>query len=98
MHGTFHPLEETLDDHYNGLCSEVPALIGAPALLNEGDGEKWFKAQNQATQMGILGPNKFYAWDAGQFEFSQLTKQETNDVWGTMRFETALKDLVSRAE
>lgn len=105
LHGTTHTLEETLDDHVLGRCVAIPvtpswAELGLEGLpdtrlpLEEGDGERWFTAQPEAVQRQMMGPGKLEAWNAGQYEFSQLAK-ETNDVrWGRAFVEAPLKDLV----
>jgi hypothetical protein len=97
MHGSFHELSETLDDHYNGLCTELPALIGAPNPITQ-SGEDWFKAQNANIQSAILGPGKLQAWDDGLFKFSKLTEQRENPVFGSMKFERTLQGLLTRSE
>ena len=57
-------------------------------------GEAWFNEQDEATQRKILGPGKYDAWKAGKFEFGAVSKQVSDPVYGTMRVETPLKDLV----
>ena len=94
MHGTFHTLDETLDDHYNGRCAMLPVVKGFPRVLEEGAGEAWFREQPEATQRGILGPGRLDAWNNELFEFSRLSNQVNDDVYGTMRVEAALRDLI----
>lgn len=105
MDGTIHPATERLNDHWQGRCTPVPVPITyrelgfdidePPAVLTEPTGEAWFRAQPAAVQKGILGPGKLVAWQNGQFEFSQLSQEVPDPVWGTMRVEAPLKRLVT---
>lgn len=92
-HGTFHALDETLDDHHNGRCSPLPAVIGRERPLDQ-TGEEAFGQLAEDKQREILGPGKFDAWSEGKFEFSALSSQHDDEIYGTMRGETSLKDLV----
>lgn len=105
MDGTVHPLTERLADHANGRCSMVPIPVtyrdlgldvDEPApVLEHPTGEAWLRAQPEATQRQILGPGKLEAWQAGKFDFAQLSTETTDATWGVVRTETPLKDLVS---
>ena len=91
MHGTVHELDETLDDHYNGRCAMLPYLgDNAP----EATGKDWFDRQDEATQRAMMGATKYEAWKDGKFEFGQLSGTHTDDVYGEMRGETPLKELL----
>ena len=93
QHGTFHENDEYLDDHHNGRCSMIPVTFaGDPGIQS---GEAWFKEQDEQTQKGIMGAGKFDAWKEGKFEFGQLSTTHTDEVYGDMRSETPLKDLIS---
>ncbi len=92
LHGTIHPIDEPMDDHYNGRCTPAPLTpFGNPI---EQAGEDWFANLPENQQRSMMEPGKYEAWQAGQFEFSALSKQVENDVYGSMRVETPLKDLV----
>lgn len=92
-HGTFHTNDETLDDHHNGRCAPLPAVIGMPSPIEQ-TGEEAFKNLPEDKQREILGPGKFEAWSDGKFEFGALSAQHTDEVYGTMRGEATLKELV----
>jgi len=94
QHGTIHPLSETLNDHWNGRCAMVPLVRGFEPVINEGDGRQWFEQQSEARQREMMGPGKYDAWKAGKFDFSQLTTQTDDRVYGTMRIEQTLQALV----
>lgn len=93
QHGTFHELEETLNDHHNGRCAPLPFIpeFGNPV---EQTGEDWFNTLSPAQQADMMGQGKFEAWQSGLFTFDKLSREVENDVYGKMRHETPLKDLV----
>ena len=93
QHGTIHPLEETLNDHHNGRCAPLPYIpeFGNPV---EQTGEDWFNSLSPAQQASMMGQGKFEAWQSGQFTFDKLSREVENDVYGKMRTETPLKDLI----
>jgi hypothetical protein len=93
MHGTIHPLDESLDDHHNGRCTAIPVVLGN-AMIDEGAGEEWFNKQDEATQQSILGKGAWQAYQDGKFDFSQLSKITQDDVYGELRTVTPLKDLI----
>ncbi len=105
LHGSLHPLTETQDDHPVGRCTAAPEMlswaelgIDLPELdlgIVEGAGEAWFEQQDAETRLFMMGPGKLAAWEAGLFEFSQLSKETTNARWGRMFSEAPLKDLIS---
>jgi hypothetical protein len=96
MHGTEHTLDEVLDDHHNGECTMLPLTIGMENPVTSG--ESWFKEQPEAMQKQMMGDSKFEAWQGGKFSFDQLSTTKTNDVFGDMRAETSLKDLLESSE
>jgi len=92
MHGTEHSLDETLDDHYNGRCVQIPITIGSSNDIKSGASQ--FGDLSEAKQREILGDAKFEAWKGGKFDFGQLSTQHSDSVYGTMRGVTSLQDLV----
>ena len=94
MHGTFHANDETLNDHHNGRCSMIPVVKGFDRITEEGAGEAWFNAQPESVQRDMLGPGKYEAWKEGQFDFSQLVSTQNDPVYGEMRVEATLKELL----
>jgi hypothetical protein len=93
MHGTEHTLDETLDDHHNGECVMVPIVLGGGNMVKQ-SGEDWFSQQPEAVQRKRMGSTKWQAWQDEKFKFSQLSVQREDPVYGRMRSEAALKDLV----
>jgi hypothetical protein len=92
-HGRVYPLSQPLNDHHNGRCAAVPLVKGFENPVTQ-SGEEWFKAQPEAFQRQVLGTGKFDAWQAGRFEFSALSTTHTDAVYGPMRVETPLRELV----
>lgn len=90
--GSIHDLNETLDGHHNCRCSPIPYIEGLSEEPQRG--EAWFNEQSEETQRNLLGPGKYDAYKAGKFEFSQLSRRVEDLVYGTMRSETPLKDLI----
>lgn len=104
MHGTIWPNSQPLDDHWNGRCKQVPLVnwaalgVDLPALNYGPTGPDWFRMQPEARQLQILGPGRFQLYQAGQLDLSRLVKQVTDDVWGPMRTEATLHELVGAKE
>ena len=73
-----------------GLDVDEPAPV-----LEHPNGEAWLRAQPESTQKKILGEGKYEAWQEGKFDFAQLSQETTDPVWGSIRVEAPLKDLVS---
>ena len=93
-HGSFHSVDETLNDHHNGRCVPIPVTRLSDPFIKDGAGREWFEQQPEVMQKQMMGPEKWDAWMNDKFEFSQLSKETENDVFGMMRGETPLKDLV----
>jgi hypothetical protein len=94
-HGTRHDLSEPLDDHYNGRCYMVAEIDGKNPIEEEETGEDWFNSLDEDQQASMMGSGKYDAWKNGEFQFSELSKQVKDDVFGTMHVEASLKDLTS---
>jgi hypothetical protein len=92
QHGTIHPLDEQLDDHYNGRCAALPYIEGLSPT--EQTGKEWFDTLTPEMQAKQMGKSKYEAYVAGKFEFSALSREFNNDVYGKMRSEASLKDLL----
>jgi hypothetical protein len=93
QHGTVYPVGTVCDDHHNGRCAMLPIVKGSDNPIQQ-TGEEWFNAQDEATQRSMMGPGKYGAWKAGQFEFSQLSKDYEDDIFGIMKGEASLSSLL----
>jgi hypothetical protein len=95
MHGTMHTNDEVMDDHYNGHCAMLPVTLGSENPLgSDTAGQDWFKSLDENKQRGLMGIGKFEAYKENKFELSQLSTQRQDEVYGTMRTVTPLKDLI----
>lgn len=94
QHGKIFPLDETLNDHYNGRCAMLPWNPAMDDLLPE-KGEDWFLRQDEDTQRRMMGDERFDAWKDNKFAFQDLSKTRYDEVFGNMRFEASLKDLLA---
>ncbi len=106
--GTRHPLEETLDDHPNGLCVMLPETVTMAELGLEGvpetgveveGGEAWFARQPEAVQRQMMGPTAYEAWRAGKISSLQAFVHEDHDEdWGRTIREAALSEILGAQE
>ena len=103
QHGSEHPLTEILADHHQGRCAPLPitrsyAELGFPDIPDlrpvVPSGETWFRAQPAVLQRRMMGPGKWAAWNAGKFDFSQLTVPYNDPVYGRMLRENSLKGIL----
>jgi hypothetical protein len=63
LHGTFHTLDETLDDHVNGECVPVPYMSG---MEPPESGIHWFEQQDEDRQRKMFGTTVAYeTWKSG---------------------------------
>lgn len=92
MHGTRHGMDETLDDHPNGHCVEMPITILNPNPDIQ-TGEQWFNGLSEQEKQQMLGPGKYEKWINGELKFSDLVTIHTDEVYGTYIGVTPLKDL-----
>lgn len=91
--GQEYQLDQPLDEHPQGRCTLIPNVNGLPPV-NWTKGPDWFLQQSPATQRSIMGPGKYDAWQAGQFNLDQLVSVRRNDTWGDSVQPTPLRDLV----
>ncbi len=101
MHGTKHSIDEVLNGHHLCRCAMIPiTLTWAELGFDDGvdvaiqSGESAFRELPDREQRQILGPARYRAWQDGAFQFNQLARTYTNDVYGEMRGEASLEELV----
>lgn len=92
MHGSIHGLEEILNDHHCGRCGMLPYIPGVNYGLQ--NAEEWFNSLSDAKKIAQMGKGRYEAYKAGKFTFDKLSKVMDNEVYGPMRVETPLKELV----
>lgn len=88
MHGTLHPISESLGSHPRCRCSQSP--VPSDGGLDVTSGEDEFADLSEREQRNILGDAKFKAYDSGAVTLSDLVAVETNPRWGTVRYEKSL--------
>jgi hypothetical protein len=103
-HGNFYPLEEFLNDHHMGRCTALPvtktyAELGIKGIpddkaLQIPSGETWFNALPSYQQKAFMGGAKYRAWKDGAFSFDQLTTTYESQIYGTMKREASLKEIL----
>jgi len=93
QHGTLHPLDENLNDHYNGRCAMIPKVKGIDSPVTE-SGIEMFEKLPEAQQRALMGVGKYEAWRAGRFQLPALSGEQRDDVYGKMRIEQSLKALI----
>lgn len=91
-HGNIYPLDTIQNSHHNCRCTMLPVIQGESAAIQSG--EAWFNSLPESQQRDMMGPGRYEAWQAGKFEFSQLVRERDDDVYGPMKSETPLKELV----
>lgn len=100
MHGSFHPVTESLNDHHNGRCVAIPNVKQAKAFgLPQPEiepGQQWFERQSEAFQRERMGPGMFDAWKAGKFDFRDLSVPYDDPVYGEMLRESTLVGLLGK--
>lgn len=93
MHGTVHPVTETLNDHHNGRCAPIPLVKGYENPVTE-TGATWFEQQPAAVQQEMMGRETWDAWRGGAFDLSELTTEHVDAVYGPMRVRSPLWQLL----
>ena len=102
MDGTHHPSTEVLNDHHNGRCAMLPDTVtyrdlgldvDTPPLETE-SGRDWFERQPESVQKQMMGKGMWDKWQGGAFEFADLTQPYDDTVYGEMRRQATLKELI----
>jgi hypothetical protein len=93
LHGQVFPLGTLANDHHNGRCAMIPLVKGEGNIIEQ-TGQAWFEGLDEGQQRDIMGAKKWEAWQDGKFEFSALSQPYQDDVYGEMRREASLKDLI----
>ncbi len=99
LHGSVHPIDEPMQDHWNGRCRPLPAVdwaalgINMPALDLGPTGEQWFDSLSASEQQKLLG-GRYDGWRSGQYSFSALSQTVDDPVWGSMHVEASMSSLL----
>lgn len=92
MDGSFHTLNETLNDHPNGRCVAIPVTRSWSELESGVDTgsmsiapwnpETYFRGLSEEEQQKILGPRKYEMWTAGKIKLADIPSITRSHVWG----------------
>lgn len=82
LHGTRVPIDEPIDEHYNGRCIVVPVVRGSTRDVQTG--EAWFAAQDAATQERIMGGARYRAWQDGKVQLKEFAGTTKDALFGDM--------------
>lgn len=93
LHGTRLPLDARIDDHWNGRCTSVTVVRGR-TTPDVQTGEDWFTSRSPAQQRDMLGPARYDAWKAGEFQLADLAKTTTDPLFGGMVQEASLRGVL----
>jgi hypothetical protein len=93
--GEVYELADELEDHPRGRCTAVPILPGIDITWQTG--QEWFDGLDAQTQIDMMGQAKWDAWQAGQFQLTDLYKVAHSDVWGDSPRVATLKELLGGA-
>lgn len=97
MDGTFHKLNERLNDHPNGRCAMVPVVKGKDMPKHE-TGAEWFEQQDEATQRKVLGNAGYEAFKSGKVTLDDFVGQKRSKDWGTTRYAKSLTQILGKEE
>jgi hypothetical protein len=100
MNGTKHDVSETLDDHHRGRCAPIPQVVSSSDYqvepLDIPSGEEVFSRYSRGQQESIAKAGgwlpQYRAWQDGAMAFSDMTRVQTDSIYGDMR---SLRPLVS---
>ena len=92
MHGTEHPVGESMRSHWNCRCTSVPIV----KWFDEGmeTGEQWFSKLPESQQKQMMGAQTWQAWKDNLFDFSDLSTRRHDDVWGDILARKPLWELL----
>lgn len=108
MHGSTHPVTETLDGHPRCRCVMVPRTVDWADLLGDDaagladtrpsipTGQEWLEGQPESVQRAVLGPGKFKAWKEEGVTLPEMVTQVDSPEWGTHRREASLREIRDR--
>lgn len=99
MDGTFHALEEHLDDHPNGRCAMVPVLKGEEGAGPGWEtGAEWLARQGPEVQEKVLGRAGAAAYRAGAVQIEEYVGQRRSREWGSTRYARGLREILGDEE
>ncbi len=80
MHGSVHPLTETLEEHPAGRCMAAPRVKGSKQRI--ATGSERFAALSAERQRVALGPAAYEAYRDGALRLEDLVGRTHSERWG----------------
>ncbi len=102
MHGSVHPLSETLSSHPNCRCTMGPLtksisdilgvdVPGDDSRLEVPEGDAIFANLSDARKLAVLGsPAALAAWKAGEVTLGDFVGVKRSAVWGSSHYQRSL--------
>ena len=106
MHGTTHPLEESLDSHPACRCTKLPVTpswseLGFAGVPDERPeiptGAAEFERMTHDERLAIVGPARLQLIESGEATLQDLISFTQSAVWGRGRKLTPLAELTARS-
>lgn len=106
MHGTEHPVTETMATHPSCRCVATPFSKSWAELGIEGvkdtqvkleAGADWFERQPAKTHVAVLGKAGAAAYKAGQVSLTDFVGRAESKTWGPMYYQRSLKSALEVA-
>jgi hypothetical protein len=93
MHGSIHKMNERLNDHYCGRCTQLP-IVYNEAMLKEDAGKQYFNKLSPEEQRQLLGKSAFKALKENRVQLDQFSAERFDRVYGMMRGVPSLRSLI----
>lgn len=96
QHGKEFTLEQALNDHHQGRCTQIP-ILPSKFGIQQPDiplGEDVFKSLPESQQIERMGKSMHKAYKANEFRFEELSVPYQNDIYGEMVKEASLIGLI----
>lgn len=95
MDGTWHSMDEELNDHPNSRCAATPALRGDPRDDPGWEtGRQWLEKQPEEVQRQVLGNAGYEAYRAGAVSLDDFVGVRRSREWGTTRRARSLAQIL----
>jgi len=96
QHGRLFTLEQALNDHHQGRCTQIPILPDKYGITQPDieAGESQFNSLPETEQITRMGKAMHAAWKKNEFQFSELSQPYQNNVYGEMIKEASLIGLI----
>ena len=92
LHGTILKPGERVHDHHNGRCTSIAIIKGSNRTVRRG--EDWFESLPEGRQKLQMGNARWAAWQANEFQFSDLSRNYNDAIFGEMIGESSLKHMI----